>query len=94
MQPYSSEIEYYMVSYYKTLSEDDRRRYAAVESLKLGHGGKAYIKGLFSTSYDSIGKGYRELSHPDQIDTSRIRKVGGGAKAKKKIKSSKRSSKK
>ena len=38
MQPYSHEIEQEMKKYYATLSEKDRRRYAAIEALKLGYG--------------------------------------------------------
>jgi hypothetical protein len=38
MQPYPHEIEQAMKKYYATLSEKDRRRYAAVEALKLRHG--------------------------------------------------------
>ena len=41
MQPYPLEIEQAMKKYYATLSEKDRRRYAAVEALKLGHGGQS-----------------------------------------------------
>jgi hypothetical protein len=31
-----------MVNFYNTLSEKDRRRYAAIEALKLGWGGTTY----------------------------------------------------
>ena len=41
IQPYSSEIEQRMQQLYQSLSEKDRRRYAAVEALKLGWGGKS-----------------------------------------------------
>ena len=39
MDAYSPEIEYTMQIYYHSLSEKDRRRYAAIEAIKLGHGG-------------------------------------------------------
>lgn len=42
MQTYSPEIEQAMKKNYATLSEKDRRRYAAIEALKLGHGGQVY----------------------------------------------------
>lgn len=36
---YSKEIESEMVKFYDSLSEKDKRRYAAIEAKKLGHGG-------------------------------------------------------
>ena len=36
---YSTEIERDMKAFYDSLSEKDRRRYAALEAVKLGHGG-------------------------------------------------------
>jgi hypothetical protein len=39
MQRYSAEIQRRMRVLFRTLSEKDRRRYAAVEACKLGHGG-------------------------------------------------------
>jgi hypothetical protein len=40
---YSEEIEFSMHQLYSSLSERDRRCYAAVEALKLGHGGILYL---------------------------------------------------
>ena len=39
MGGYSAAVERHMVKLYESLSEKDRRRYAAVEAEKLGHGG-------------------------------------------------------
>ena len=41
--PYSPEIEQAMHSFYDSLSEKDRRCYAAIEVAKLGYGGVEYI---------------------------------------------------
>jgi hypothetical protein len=35
---YSFEVENQMLQFYESLSEKDKRRYAAVESMKLAHG--------------------------------------------------------
>ena len=43
MDAYAPEIERKMKRLFDSLSEDDRRRYAAVEATKLGHGGIEYI---------------------------------------------------
>ena len=39
---YSAELERDMKAFYDSLSEKDRRRYAALEAAKLGHGGTDY----------------------------------------------------
>jgi len=62
MQPYSPEIEQTMKKYYATLSEKDRRRYAAVEALKLGHGGQGYIAKLLGCNEKTVSRGLEELA--------------------------------
>jgi len=42
IQAYSPTIEVIMCNFYDSLSEKDRRRYAAVEAEKLGYGGALY----------------------------------------------------
>lgn len=46
MVPYRPGIEQAMKKYYATLGEKDRRRYAAVEAMKLGNDGVKYIAQL------------------------------------------------
>ncbi len=46
MAAYRSAIEQAMKKYYATLGEKDRRRYAAVEAMKLGSEGVKYIAQL------------------------------------------------
>ncbi len=41
---YSEEIENQMKSFFDSLNEKDRRRYAAIEAMKLGHGRQKYIR--------------------------------------------------
>lgn len=82
MQAYRLEIEQAMKKYYGTLSEKDRRRYAAVEALKLGLGGKSYIARILGCSEKTVHQGIAELAQlPDEpeYDPS-IRKSGGGRK--------------
>jgi hypothetical protein len=43
IQPYPEEIEEKMIRYYHSLSEKERRRYAAIDAEKLGYGGISYI---------------------------------------------------
>lgn len=58
---YSREIESGMQLFASTLNERDLRRYAAVEALKLGHGGITYISKLFDIDRKTISKGLEEL---------------------------------
>jgi len=47
--------------FYDNLSEKDKRHYAAVEALKLGHGGITYVSNLFDISVKTIQRGIDEL---------------------------------
>ena len=82
MQTYLPEIERVMQKYYATLNEKDRRRYAAMEALKLGHGGQSYIAKVLGCSEKTISRGLKEFEQlPDQpIFAPGIRKAGGGRK--------------
>ena len=52
MDAYAPEIERKMKRLFDSLSEDDRRRYAAVETTKLGHGGIEYMRNCCSATQD------------------------------------------
>ena len=54
---YSPEIEHPMRMFYESLSEKDRRRYAAIEAAKLGHGGTEYISTLLGCDPKTIRQG-------------------------------------
>jgi len=47
--------------YCRSLPEDHRRRYAAVEALKIGHGGVAYVARVLGMSRRTLYAGIREL---------------------------------
>ncbi len=83
MMPYSLLIEQEMRKFYNTLSEKDKRRYAAIEALKLGHGGIVYISQVLGCSRRTITKGINELKNlPDNsAHDKRTRKQGGGRKS-------------
>lgn len=84
MKKYSKETEIRILRFYQSLDESSQRRYAAIESSRLGHGGKKYIKELLGTSYDRISRGLIELKNEEDLNQGgRIRKQGGGRKKKK-----------
>jgi Rhodopirellula transposase DDE domain len=80
MLPYPREIEETMKKFYETLSEKDRRRYAAIEALKLGHGGQKYICEVLSCDPETVKRGREELQNGSNIPKERIREKGGGDK--------------
>jgi hypothetical protein len=78
METYDARVERQMVNFYRSLSEKDRRRYAAVEAVKLGHGGMAYVAGLFGCDPDTITAGSHDVAKlPADAAAGRIRKKGG-----------------
>lgn len=77
---YSEEIENQMKSFFDSLNEKDRRRYAAIESIKLGHGGQKYISSVLGCHFQTIMAGIDELKNGTGTPEDRIRKAGGGKK--------------
>ncbi|MEA3341665.1 MAG: hypothetical protein U9R15_17005, partial [Chloroflexota bacterium] len=59
---YNFEIEESMRNFYNSLNEKDRRRYAGVEALKIGHGGQNYIADILGCSRHTVSKGAKEVT--------------------------------
>jgi len=77
MVGYNEVVEQKMVNLYRSLSEKDRRRYAAVEAEKLPHGGTEYIANLFGCDPKTIRRGTREVGQlPEDAAENRVRKKG------------------
>lgn len=81
MNPYRAEVEEQMQQFYHSLSEKDRRRYAAIEAVKLGWGGITYISQLFGCDYYTIRFGIDELDDESAMSRRGIRRSGGGGKS-------------
>ena len=76
MDRYPEDVEQKMKQFADWLSEKDRRRYAAIEALKLGHGGIDYIAHLFGCDPKTIRQGRHDLDQlPDELG-GRVRKKG------------------
>lgn len=66
---------------YETLSEKDRRRFAAFQAQQLGHGSMEYLSGVLGCSRRTIERGLAELKAlPVEPAPGRVRRVGGGRK--------------
>ena len=76
MEAYSVDVEAKMKRLFDWLSEKDRRRYAAVEAAKFGHGGVEYISRLLSCAPKTIRQGLADLEGPEDPAADRVRKKG------------------
>jgi hypothetical protein len=79
---YNDDLVKNMKSLYNSLSEKDRRRYAAVEAKKIGHGGIVFISTLLGCDEKTINKGLADLNNQDCMLQASIRFCGGGRKSK------------
>lgn len=73
------ELKAAIVVFYSILDERQRRLYAALESLKLGHGGDSKIARLLDLDVGTVAEGRHELLRRD-FEIERIRRVGAGRK--------------
>jgi hypothetical protein len=76
---YPEDVERLMRRLFDSLKESDRRRYAAIEAAKLGHGGIEYIATVLGCDPKTIRAGLTELRGEDELDAGRTRKRGADA---------------
>lgn len=78
---YEPELEERMRGFYQTLSEKDRRRYAALEARRLGRGGIRYVAEVLGCSRRTIERAASEVAHlPYDPAVGRVRYRGAGRK--------------
>jgi hypothetical protein len=66
-----------LVLFFSTLDERQRRLYAGMESLRLGHGGDRRIAELTGLDVHTVARGRREL-FAGELDPQGVRSAGGG----------------
>ncbi|MBA3972669.1 MAG: ISAzo13 family transposase [Candidatus Solibacter sp.] len=64
------------------LSEQGLRRFAATEARAYGHGGVSAVSRITGLARSTIGRGVREIEENLPVQTGRVRRPGGGRKAK------------
>ena len=74
--PYDARVERTMKRFFNSLSEKDRRRYAAVEAAKLGHGGIEYVATLLGCDPATVRQGQDDLEQAEEPAVGRVRKKG------------------
>ena len=79
MLPYPPKVEQTIKTFYHSLREKDRRRYAAAEAAKLGHGGIQYLADLLDCDPKTIRQGLADLEQLPDVPPERCRKKGAAA---------------
>jgi hypothetical protein len=72
-----TELKAAIVLFYSLLDERQRRLYAGLEAMKVGHGGDTQIAELLDMDPATVARGRRELLGGD-VEVGRVRRVGGG----------------
>jgi len=73
------ELKAAIIIFFSLLDEKQRRFYAALESMKFGHGGDQKISELLGLAPHTVAKGREELlGKDDGVGTQRVREKGGG----------------
>ena len=73
------ELKAAIILFFSLLDEKQRRLYAGIESLKLGHGGDRRMADILGLGVGAVARGRRELLERD-VEIERVRKSGGGRK--------------
>jgi hypothetical protein len=82
MDPYDQQTAETMKRFSDSLSEKDRRRYAGLEALRYGPGGRSYIAQVLGWSRRTVSKGANEVSQLSKAEVDRrIRRPGVGRKS-------------
>jgi len=74
----TDEAKALLILFCSMLNEKQRRWYAGLESLKLGHGGDAHIASILGMDPHTVAKGRKELMDADLTATDRLRAPGAG----------------
>ena len=74
----TDEAKALLVLFCSMLNEKQRRLYAGLESLKLGHGGDAHIASILGMDPHTVAKGRKELMNADITASDRQRAKGAG----------------
>ena len=73
------ELKAAILLFYSLLDEKQRRLYAALESLKQGHGGDRQLADFLGLDPHTVARGRQELLDRE-VAPGRVRKIGGGRK--------------
>jgi hypothetical protein len=73
------ELKAAIILFFSVLDEGQRRLYAGLESMKIGHGGDRRISEILGLDSGTVARGRKELLFQD-VERERVRRKGGGRK--------------
>ncbi len=79
LQVSPNELKTAIVLFYSLLDEQQRRLYAGMESLRLGHGGDSLLAEFLGLDPHTIARGRQQLLD-QEVAAGRVRRPGGGRK--------------
>jgi hypothetical protein len=79
LQVSPDELKAAIVLFYSLLDEQQRRLFAGLESMKLGHGGDSILAEFLGLDPHTVARGRQQLLD-QQVTTGRTRRSGGGRK--------------
>src|ERR1039458_1115190 len=79
LQVSPDELKVAILLFYSLLDEQQRRLFAGLESIKLGHGGDSILAEFFGLDPHTVARGRQQLFEK-QNSTGRTRRSGGGRK--------------
>ena len=74
-----NELKAAIVLFYSLLDEQQRRLYAGLESLRLGHGGDVQLADFLGIESHTVARGRQQLLDQD-VEIGRMRRAGAGRK--------------
>ena len=80
MEPSESILRHKYQALRATLTERQRRLWAAAEAQAFGRGGIVAVQRATGMSYDTVARGLREIRSKESLEPERSRRPGGGRK--------------
>ena len=74
------ELKAAVILFFSLLDEKQRRLYAGLEAVRMGHGGDRRVAELLGVDVHTVARGRRELMG-GEVDRGRVRRGGGGRKS-------------
>jgi len=66
--------------FFATLNERQKRHFAAIEAMQIGHGGILSVSKAFGIHRETISNAISEIENSQELVSDRIRKKGAGRK--------------
>ena len=79
LRVYPDELKSAILLFYSLLDEQQRRLFAGLESIKMGHGGDSVLAEFLGLDPHTVARGRQQLLDQN-VSTGRTRRSGGGRK--------------